>query len=792
MPDGRGKWKRRKREPQIARKPKHEEAEDEDDDESLDREDSEEPNQNLLSAAVAADPGSQEVEVLAEGGVRICDFPVVVRHTVNRPHSSVMAVVAVERANLVGDSVIRGQVTMELENVSYGQLQAVSRVPAESGAAATTGGNDQDRSDGGNLTPPYVITPPPIFEGSGVTKRFQSRVHVVPMHSDWFSPASVHRLERQVVPLFFSGKSPNHTPEKYMECRNFIVAKYMENPEKMLTISDCQGYVVGVDNTNLSRIFRFLDHWGIINYCAAAPTREPLNGGSYLREDPGGDIHVPSDALKSIESLIKFDPPKCRLRATDVYSSTSCHVDDFSDLDDRIREHFSDNHCNSCSQPLPSIYYQSHKEADVFLCSDCFHGGKFVIGHSSIDFVRTDSTKDYGDIDGESWSDQETLLLLEAVEIYSENWNEIAEHVGTKSKSQCILHFLRLPMEDGKLENIEVPSTSKSSNVSNRDDRGSLHSNSNGSYLNDGDSERRLPFANSGNPVMSLVAFLASAIGPRVAAACAHASLAALSEDNSTATSGNIVQMGGSGHDSRMNLEGIHGREGSFHRDLGNSIQQKEASSAVHGSQGQNEAQFTSISAEKVEAAAKAGLAAAAVKAKLFADHEEREIQRLYANVVNQQLKRLELKLKQFAEVETLLVRELELVEKTRLRFSGERAHILATRFGGAAANSQINMPGVAPSIVNNNIGSHRPQVASASFSQPSISGYGNNQLVRPQMPFMPSPSMFPLGPRLPITSAQTSSSTPSNVMFSSQGNPQPSINHPSLRSVSGTSSALG
>ena len=88
--------------------------------------------------------------------------------------------------------------------------------------------------------------------------------------------------------------------------------------------------------------------------------------------------------------------------------------------------------------------------------------------------------KDYGDLDGESWTDQETLLLLEAMEIYNENWNEIAEHVGTKSKAQCILHFVRLPMEDGPLENVEVPSLSLSSHLSNRDDCGRSHSSSNG------------------------------------------------------------------------------------------------------------------------------------------------------------------------------------------------------------------------------------------------------------------------------------------------------------------------
>lgn len=44
------------------------------------------------------------------------------------------------------------------------------------------------------------------------------------------------------------------------------------------------------------------------------------------------------------------------------------------------------------------------------------------------------------------------------------------------------------------------------------------------------------------------------------------------------------------------------------------------------------------LSDEKVRSAAKAGLVAAATKAKLFADHEEREIQRLSANIINHQV----------------------------------------------------------------------------------------------------------------------------------------------------------
>ncbi|KAJ0085416.1 hypothetical protein Patl1_08310 [Pistacia atlantica] len=177
------KWKRRKREP---RKPKHEDDDVEDEDEEQDNNNETDHHNNnhngnmdngddLQHAATAPDPAGNENEVLIDGGTRICEFPPVVRQAVNRPHASVMNVVAIERANLVGDSSGRSSV-MVLENISYGQLQALSTVPADCAAL------DPERGDGGN-TASCVITPPQIMEGKGVVKRFGSRVHVVPMHS---------------------------------------------------------------------------------------------------------------------------------------------------------------------------------------------------------------------------------------------------------------------------------------------------------------------------------------------------------------------------------------------------------------------------------------------------------------------------------------------------------------------------------------------------------------------------------------------------------------------------------
>ncbi|XP_013586277.1 PREDICTED: SWI/SNF complex subunit SWI3C [Brassica oleracea var. oleracea] len=762
--DRRGKWKRRKR---GGRRPKQEEEdmeEEHEDNNNEEMEDADNADELHQNGGATPDPGPGVNEVVEDSGTRISDFPSVVRRVVIRPHASVTAVVAAERAGLIGES--RGQGSLpSLENISYGQLQALSTVPADSVSL------DTERSDGASSA--YVISPPLIMEGEGVVKRFGDKVHVLPMHSAWFAPNTVDRLERQVVPQFFSGKSPHHTPESYMHFRNAIVSKYTDNPEKTLTISDCQGLVDGVDDEDFARVFRFLDHWGIINYCATSQCHpEPSRDISDVREDSNGEVHVPSAALTSIESLIKFDKPSCGHKSD---SSVSCSDVDLPDLDIRIREHLCDNHCNHCSRPLPTVYFQSQKKEDVLLCSDCFHHARFVAGHSCIDFVRVDTTKQYGDQDGENWSDQETLLLLEAVELYNENWVQIADHVGSKSKAQCILHFLRLPVEDGLLDNVELPGVAYPANPTNGYDHKGTDSNGAlpGSSEQESETEINLPFVKSPNPVMALVAFLASAVGPRVASSCAHESLMVLSADD------------------RFKSEG-------------------KDPSLIDETTCQNGAEApTPLPQDKVMAAFRAGLSAAATKAKLFADHEEREIQRLSANIVNHQLKRMELKLKQFAEIETLLMKECEQVEKTRQRFAAERARMVSARFGSPGQTSNTNnLQGMSLSTGGgNNINTLlQQQQGSASSSQPSIiPGFSNNPQLHAQMQFMARQQQqqqaFSFGPRLPLNAIQTNAGSTPSLFGNNQlnNNPagsasinQPPFSHPMVRSSTGSGSGSG
>jgi SWI/SNF related-matrix-associated actin-dependent regulator of chromatin subfamily C len=93
------------------------------------------------------------------------------------------------------------------------------------------------------------------------------------------------------------------------------------------------------------------------------------------------------------------------------------------------------------------VFFLSFTQADFDLCCDCYNEGKFDPGMAKTDFILMDSAEVSG-ASGTSWTDEETLLLLEGLEIFGGKWAEIAEHVATKTKAQCMLHFLQMQIED--------------------------------------------------------------------------------------------------------------------------------------------------------------------------------------------------------------------------------------------------------------------------------------------------------------------------------------------------------
>ena len=99
----------------------------------------------------------------------------------------------------------------------------------------------------------------------------------------------------------------------------------------------------------------------------------------------------------------------------------------------------------------------------------------------------------------------------------------------------------------------------------------------------------------------------------------------------------------------------------------------------------------------QLQSAASSALASAAVKAKHLAAVEERKIKSLVALLVETQMKKLEIKLRHFEELETIMDREREALEYQRQQLIQERQQFHLEQLRAAefrartAAQTQLN-----------------------------------------------------------------------------------------------------
>merc|ERR1719369_538717 len=293
------------------------------------------------------------------------------------------------------------------------------------------------------------------------------------------------------------------------------------------------------------------------------------------------------------------------------------------------------------------------------------------------------------------WTQQETLLLLEALEMYKDDWNKVCEHVGSRTQDECILHFLRLPIEDPYLEDPE-----------------------NGGGALGPLAYQPIPFSSSGNPIMSTVAFLASVVDPRVASSAAKAAMEEFAKIKDEVPSAimdahmkNVKEAVENGADNgdEVGLEksGIAGteKEGEedekkeedkekMETDEKKEVKKEEGEESDDKASKEKEKKGEEKKPEKkaeeivkkpetakdrlikdgqLQGAASAALASAAVKAKHLAAVEERKIKSLVALLVETQMKKLEIKLRHFEELETMMDRERESLELQRQQLLQER-----------------------------------------------------------------------------------------------------------------------
>ncbi|XP_015708200.1 SWI/SNF complex subunit SMARCC1 isoform X1 [Coturnix japonica] len=543
---------------------------------------------------------------------------------------------------------------------------------------------------------------------------------IIPSYASWFDYNCIHVIERRALPEFFNGKNKSKTPEIYLAYRNFMIDTYRLNPQEYLTSTACRRNLTG-DVCAVMRVHAFLEQWGLINY-QVDPESRPMAMGppptphfNVLADTPSGlmPLHIRTPQIPAAQQMLSF-PEKNKEKPTDLQN----------------------------------------------------------FGLRTDIYSKKTLAKSKGASAGREWTEQETLLLLEALEMYKDDWNKVSEHVGSRTQDECILHFLRLPIEDPYLENSDAS-------------LGPL-------------AYQPVPFSQSGNPVMSTVAFLASVVDPRVASAAAKAALEEFSRvreevplelveahvkkvQEAARASGKVDPtyglesscIAGTGPDEPEKMDGAEeekmetetdgqqpekvnsaqrvAMKGHFdthqpkllHSEMphekgrtvqveskaeseteeGDKVQEgenernpekeqeSEATADTKSEEKEAEENKENVDASKdkemeagkkkveheisegnVATAAAAALASAATKAKHLAAVEERKIKSLVALLVETQMKKLEIKLRHFEELETIMDREKEALEQQRQQLLTERQnfHMEQLKYAELRARQQM------------------------------------------------------------------------------------------------------
>lgn len=282
----------------------------------------------------------------------------------------------------------------------------------------------------------------------------------------------------------------------------------------------------------------------------------------------------------------------------------------------RLRFHYAKHDPATASSTVPEVKYD--------LCPNCYFQARMPSSHRSSDFVKLEEPA-YSRIPDRDapWTDSETLLLLEGLEQFDENWTAVSNHVGTRTREECVMKFLQLEIQDKYFED--------------EPDHGSATMRA----LHGQD-----PISQAENPVMSVVAFLAQMADPTVVAAAAGRSVEAMNQELSKELE---KGMGGSASEKGKEREGVKAEDS---MDVDG---QTEALPLASNERSNSAASLATV-----------GLASAAARAGALASHEEREMTRLVGAAVNLTLQKFELKLAQFAEMEDIVQAERRDLEKGR------------------------------------------------------------------------------------------------------------------------------
>lgn len=503
----------------------------------------------------------------------------------------------------------------------------------------------------------------------------QTHAIVLPSYSTWFDMNTVHSIERKALPEFFNSRNRSKTPAVYKDYRDFMINTYRLNPVEYLTVTACRRNLAG-DVCAIMRVHAFLEQWGLINYqvnplCPSdlssrnsnmtkvdadqrpsqvgppftghfqvicdtprglqpwQPSADPivLEGKKSQDTDHKANAAATAAGERNLEigrNIYEANAKGAKLNKSESKTNGEPATNGTSSpgVDESLTKPIVKVHCQNCGVDCTRVYYHlpeanSPNKAKYDVCPSCYLEGRIPNNQTNTQFLKMEN-KTYSTIlDRDApWTDAEILRLLEALERYDDDWAEIAEHVSTRTREECVLQFLQLDIEDKYLET-EAP----------------IHAPTGLSML--GKHGGHLPFSQADNPVMSVIGFLASLADPKTTAAAAKKSVEQLQQGLRNKIEGSDA--------SKVNGKGKEKESDSMEID----VHQDNSSSAASN--------LASIP-----------LAAMGARSGGLASHEEREMTRLLSAAVNVTLQKMELKLKYFDEMEGILQAERRELERGR------------------------------------------------------------------------------------------------------------------------------
>lgn len=484
----------------------------------------------------------------------------------------------------------------------------------------------------------------------------QTHAIILPSYSTWFDMNTIHDIERKAMAEFFNSRNRSKTPVIYKDYRDFMINTYRLNPAEYLTVTACRRNLAG-DVCAIMRVHAFLEQWGLINYQVDGESR-PSNVGppftghfKVICDTPRGlQVFQPSTAQPVADGKPSADDdtsapnsnnttkpaPTLEIRRNifDGHSKTSKPVtaetktngetpavNGVPDADEAAKSAVVKVTCQVCGIDCTKIYYHhqprdASKQIKFDLCPSCFIGNHLPNNLDKSEFTRASNPAYTTIVDRDApWNDAETLRLLEGLERFDDDWIEIAEHVGTRTREECVLQFLQLDIEDKYID-------SEFTLLGSQNDKYSV--------MNQAD-----------NPVMSVIGFLASLADPASTAAAAHKSADELKRK--------LRERLGT-QDEKISASGSKGKG----RDIDDDAMEVD----VH-----HEVTTTTTTTRSV---ASIPLASVGARAAGLASHEEREMTRLVSAAANVTLEKLELKMKYFNEMEAMLQAERRELEQAR------------------------------------------------------------------------------------------------------------------------------